>query len=187
MIRARAYLLVGSEADAYLAVLFSARDEPLRGGNYRGNASLVIGAEKRCAVGDDKVAADIFFKGGIILGAHDDAALVVQHDVPAAVFDRARLYHLVGRLVGGVHMRDEPYHGRSLAALRCGQGRADISVFVHHDVGKSECRQLADKIFAEPFLLFGAGAGRGMRIRHGRKRNVFEKSFCYIHFNLHLY
>ena len=33
-----------------------------------------------CIRDSDKVAADIFFKGGIILGAHDDAALVVQHD-----------------------------------------------------------------------------------------------------------
>ena len=84
VVGAHAYLLVGVEGDAYLAVLDVGVLLQVDHGLYDlGDAGLVVGAEQRVAVGDDEVFAHVLQEFGKFLGRHGDA--LGEQNVGAAV------------------------------------------------------------------------------------------------------
>ena len=91
LVDAAADLLVGREQDLDGAVLdMRVIDQEPRRIHDLGEAGLVVGAEKRGAVGRDDVVADLVGERGMIGGAdhlhgigrqHDVAALIILHDL----------------------------------------------------------------------------------------------------------
>ena len=113
LVGAQADLLVGVEADAHLAVLDLGMSLQVgHRGDDLGDAGLVVGAEKRRAVGHDQVVAQIVHQLGEVLGIERDALLGVERDGRAVIVAHDARVDMAARHVGArVHMSDEADHG----------------------------------------------------------------------------
>ena len=138
-------LLIGAKADAEcrvrdLRVFVQTADER----HDLGHAGLVVGAEKRGAVGAHQVlAAHVDKLGELFLGHGNGLALNgPAHQVAAFVVHDMRLYARSGRDLGGVEMGDEPECRLVLGArARLNMG-GHVAVLVHVHVVRPELAQL---------------------------------------------
>ena len=182
-VRAAADLLVGRKADADDAVRhIGVQQHICRRQNFR-HARLVVCAEKRGAVGDDQVLADVAAQGREILRGQEDALFLVQNDV-AAVIDvgDAGLDVLAVGVGRGVHVGDQAEDGGLRLAV-CRNGAVDIAVLVHVCVGDAKLLHLAHQLRAEHPLARCGGAGTGAFIRGRLIGDKLQKPFNNRHDN----
>ena len=136
---AQANLLVGIEAHTDLAVLdFRVFLQIGHGRDYLCDACLVVGAEKRGAVGNDQVLAKIVEKFGEILRRKLHILLGIEDNLLAVVILYDARIHMAARHVGArVHMRYESDH-RHIGILAIGGKCAEkIAIVVEGDVLKT--------------------------------------------------
>ena len=120
----------------------------------RGNARLVVGAEKRRAVGEDDVLARVAEDFGKLSDGKDDVLLCVEHDVPARHADDLRRDARAGRIGRGVHVGDHADRGTILKAGRGGNRTVD-DARVGEERLESESAKLLEQFGRKRKLLSG--------------------------------
>ena len=179
---ARAHLLVGGKAYRDAAVgdlrmsgeVFHGRDD-LR------HARLVVRPQQGGAVGDDQILPHVLLQALKLTGAHDDALLLVEHDVPALVADDPGLDSAARRVGRGVHMGDEPHAGDPLTPGGGGQPGVHIALLGHVGVLEPHLGQLGRQGTAQYLLLLRGGHGGRVLIGLGIIGDVLQKTVDDMH------
>ncbi len=140
-----------------------------------GNASLVVRAEQRGAVGYEQHLSAHILHGGELLFRENDA--VAELNVLAGIEYLTGVHALAARGGRGIHMRDERERSGGLDALRGGKRADGIAAAVHVDVLQAHGEHFLGQT-ARELQLPGRGRAFGAvligRSGHG---DVFEKSF----------
>ena len=129
---AKAYLLVGVEADSDLAVLdLGVGLQPGHSADDFGDAGLVVGTQQGGAVGDNQVLAHVVEQLGEILRRQLDAELGVEHYLAAGIgFYDARADVLAAHVGTRVHVRDEAHYGYLLVVAVGGKGGEQVAILI---------------------------------------------------------
>ena len=137
-----ANLLVGSEPDADLAVLnLGVRHQVLRSGHNLRNATLVVSAQQRCAVGVNQRVTHELLELGELRNLHRKD--VVQHDILTVVaLDDSRLDILAAHIGCSIHVGDKSNHGSILVALTRRDSTHSVAILICHNLGQPECFHL---------------------------------------------
>ena len=132
LVRAASDFLVGVEGHAHTTVLhFGVLHEVGHGADDFGNASFVVGAQQRVAVGDDEVFADVAEQLGEFLDGGDNAGFSVEDNVRAVVVLHNARLDVGARGVGaGVDVGDEADGGHRVLHIG-GEGGVNIALRVH--------------------------------------------------------
>ena len=172
-----AHLLVGREADTYLAVFdLGVCEQVLGGGHDFRHARLVVGTQQRRAVGMDQRVPLEELQLGEIRDPHRQ--LAVQCDVAAVVLLDDVGFDILAAHVGrGVHMGDEPDHRGILATRRRRDGAHHVTVLIHRDLGHAQCLHFVAQGGQQDFLFFGRRERRALLRRLGVVGDVFQESF----------
>ena len=180
VVGAHANFLVGVETHADVAMLnLRMILQVAHGLHYLCDASLVVGAKERGAIGHDKVLALVLQQLRELLGRGDDAGREL-YVAPVVVIHDARLDIGAARVEGRVVVGDEAYRGRVFLGV-AGQGGIDVTHVVHFHVLQPLALQLFLQVFGEDELLGGTGHGRRVFCRLRVKLCVIDESFYYIH------
>ena len=162
-------------------------DRPVRAGgqqlqkrHYLRNARLVVRAEQRVARGGDKRPSG---EGGQMREvAHGEGAAAAELDVAAVVIRyHAGLHALAGEVGRGVHMRDEAYGLRALAARRRRQARVDIAALRALGVRRAESPELLDERVRKLKLPLRAGVDLHGLVALRGIGHVFQKPLVCAH------
>ena len=173
---AHADLLVRGEAQADFAVGSLLCQQLLHRLEDDGDARLVIRPQQGGAVGDDQLLTLVFGQALKLGGPHDDALLLVEHQVAPLVADNAGLHPRPRRVWGGVHVGDKAHARDSLAPGGGGQPGVHIAVLVHVGVVQPHLGQLLGQGCAQHLLLGGGGDGVAVLVGLGIICHVAQKA-----------
>ncbi len=140
-----------------------------------GDARLVVGAEKRGAIGHDKVFALVLKQLRELLRRGHYARRKLYVATVVALHD-ARLDVGAARVEGCIVVGDEAYRGRVFLGV-ARKGGIDITHAVHFHVLQALMLQLFLQVSCEDELLGRAGHGRGVLRRLRVKLCVIDESF----------
>ena len=155
-----AYLLVGVEGDANLPVLNLGVSHQIgHGGDYLGDARLVVGTQEGGSVGNDEVLAHMVFQFGELFYACCDARCLVQNDVCSVIVVDDTGFYVGSATVGArVHMGNKA-DGRDLSVGVGRQGGIDVCMLVHLHLLHAEGFELVLQIACQYILLLRTRAG----------------------------
>ena len=170
-------LLIRGEAHGNAAVgELRVLEQVLHGGHNLRHTRLVVRPQQGGAVGDDQLLTLVFGQALKLGGPHDDALLLVEHQVAPLVADNAGLHPRPRRVWGGVHVGDKAHARDSLAPGGGGQPGVHIAVLVHVGVVQPHLGQLLGQGCAQHLLLGGGGDGVAVLVGLGIICHVAQKA-----------
>ncbi len=169
-------LLIGGEKNLQRAMLdFRVVYEPFEGRHDFGEPRLVVGSEKRTAVGDDDAVARVFRQIRVIGGV--EHSFRGEFDGFAVVaLDKAGSHIRAGDVACGVHVSHEADHRLFLQTGRSRQPCQDVAVVVQDDVGNAQGVQFVHQKVGEVPLGFRRGDFLDMSIALGVDFRVTKES-----------
>ncbi|MPM78111.1 hypothetical protein SDC9_125122 [bioreactor metagenome] len=143
--------------------------------HYLGDTSLVVRTQKRGAVCDNDIIADILFQVGKLFRAHYNILFFVEHDIAAVIiFYHTRFHVMTGKLRRRIDVRAKPYRRHTLTV--CGYPGVYASRFRYGDFAGAAGFQLFREQQGQIPLFFRAGHSFLVICRFRIRFHIFYKS-----------
>ncbi len=138
-----------------------------------GDARLVVGAQQGSAIRGDEILAQVVFQAAILANGQHLVPLA-QADVPSLIILDDLGHHLLGLVVGGVHVGNQADGRRIRLVAR--QAGGEVAVLVQGDLGQPHLLHLTLQGAGEDKLPLAAGTDGIGRIGAGMKSHVTQKT-----------